>query len=55
MERVVDWEDRISSYPESTQKLYKEAFAKVKELDERFEDKDKSLKWSVCQDTKKKG
>ena len=27
-ERVVDWEDRIAAYPESTQKIYRECFEK---------------------------
>ena len=31
-ERIVNWEDRIASYPETTRKIYIKAFEKMKIL-----------------------
>jgi len=50
---VIDWEDRIAAYPQTTKDIYRIGFEKLKILEERFNDK--SPEWSVCQDSNKKG
>lgn len=52
-EIVVDWEDRIANYSDDLKKIYYTAFDKMKELDETL--LDKSAKWVVQTDSKKKG